>query len=391
MDNLPFGLLCIFASAKILAYLFDRLGQPAIIGEIVAGILIGPSVLGLVSPDQVFRALADIGVMFLLFRVGLEMKASELFAVGRDACVVATLGVIVPFFAGWAIMSVVGTARIEGIFVGACMVATSVGITAQVLAAKGLLAQRASKIILAAAVIDDVLGLLVLALVSNIAHGSMNLFGVLKTGLLAIGFTVFIALFGTRAVRRFLPSAGPNSQDDDQQLNIALVLLFALSLSAASVGVAAIIGAFLAGLSLSETVSGRVRDLAYGISGLLVPFFLVGIGMRVDVRAFQLSSTIWLTAALIVAAVATKFVACGIGAFRLGRVEALRVGVGMIPRGEVGMIVAQIGLGLGVISKPVYAAVIMMAVATTILTPSMIAYAYREAFPVASTEDFVVS
>src|SRR6266436_6642384 len=168
---LPLAMLIIFGSAKLLAELFERLGQPGIVGEILAGALVGPSVLGWIHPNEMLKALSDLGVMFLLFGVGLEVKASDLLKVGGKATLVATLGIIVPFFAGWGILLLWGARQMEAMFVGAAMVATSVGITARVLASRGWLEGRASKILLATAVIDDVLGLVVLAVVSNAARG----------------------------------------------------------------------------------------------------------------------------------------------------------------------------------------------------------------------------
>src|ERR1051325_9265377 len=188
--QIPLSMLVVFASAKLLAELFERLGQPGIVGEILAGILIGPHVLGWMQPNEVLRILSDLGVMFLLFRVGLEVKASELLRVGGAAALVALSGVILPFVMGWGISALWGEPRIESIFTGAAMVATSVGITAQVLAARGLLATRAARVILAAAVVDDVLGLIVLALVSDLAHGSVRYLDVAITACIAMGFTL---------------------------------------------------------------------------------------------------------------------------------------------------------------------------------------------------------
>src|SRR5216684_4536365 len=172
--RIPLSLLVVFGSAKLLAELFERLNQPGIVGEILAGVLIGPSVLAWITPNDFLGALANLGAMFLLFRVGLDVKSSELMKVGGTATLVATLGVIVPFFLGWGLLLLWGASHIEAIFVGATMVATSVGITAQVLSTKGLLHERASKIILAAAVIDDVQGLLVLAVVSSLVRGKFD-------------------------------------------------------------------------------------------------------------------------------------------------------------------------------------------------------------------------
>src|SRR6516164_5775789 len=194
--KIPFSMLLVFVSAKLMAEAAERLGQPGIIGEILAGVLVGPSVLGWLTPNEFLSALSDLGAMFLLFRVGLEVKSSELMKVGGTATLVACFGVIVPFIMGTAILFLWGSGANEAIFVGASMVATSVGITAQVLSGKGLLHATASKIILAAA-IDDVLGLLVLAVVSSITHGKLNFLQLGLTAFAASAFTVIVAKWGT--------------------------------------------------------------------------------------------------------------------------------------------------------------------------------------------------
>jgi Kef-type K+ transport system membrane component KefB len=389
--HLPLALLLIFGTAKLFASICERLGQPGLIGEIVAGIVLGPGLLNWVRPDDLLTALAEMGVMFLLFRVGLEVKASELMRVGATAFLVATLGVVLPFVLGWAVMAVAGVSRIEAIFVGAALVATSVGITAQVLASKGLLGHRASQIILAAAVIDDILGLLVLAFVSSMAEGHINLVSLATTGLIASGFTVLIAKYGNRTFRHIVPRVERKLSAEEGQFHLTLIVLFALALAAAYIGVAAIVGAFLAGMALSETVDRRVRDLAHGITELLVPFFLAGIGLHLDLSAFANRRTLTLTGVVCAVAVLSKFVGCGIGSWRLGLGDMLRVGVGMIPRGEVGMVVAQIGLSMGVIEKPVYAVVVVMAIATTLIAPPMLKYAYSNCQPGVAEEEFRIA
>jgi len=374
--QIPLAMLLIFASAKLLEEIFERLGQPGIVGEILAGVLIGPHVLAWASPTELLRTLSDLGVMFLLFRVGLEVKASELMKVGGTALLVAVAGIIVPFFAGWGICALWGEPRLESIFTGAAMVATSVGITAQVLAARGLLDLRASRIILAAAVIDDVLGLIVLAVVSGMAKGAINYLDIALTATLALGFTFFVARFGTRTVRRVMPHVQAGLRLAESEFAMAMTLLFALSLLAVYAGVAAIVGAFLAGMALSETAEGRVTQLTDGVAELLVPFFLVGIGLHFDVSAFTGGRTLGLAGALLVAAVLSKFLACGAGALSAGRTDAIRVGIGMVPRGEVGMVVAQIGLNLGVIGHGIYGIIVFMSVATTLIAPPLLKLAF---------------
>ena len=378
---IPLSMLVVFASAKLLSEIFERLGQPGIVGEILAGVLIGPHVLGWMAPNDVLRILSDLGVMFLLFRVGLEVKSSELLRVGGTAVLVAIAGVVVPFAMGWGIAAAWGLEHIECIFTGAAMVATSVGITAQVLAARGLLQTKAARIILAAAVIDDVLGLIVLALVSGLAKGSVNYLDIGVTAVLAIGFTVFLATVGSRTARRVVPRMQARLSLAEGEFAMAMTLLFALSLLAVYAGVAAIIGAFLAGMALSEAVDHRVGDLTNGVAELLVPFFLAGIGLHFDISAFSKGSTLALAGVIFVAAMVSKFFGCGLGALGAGRADALRVGVGMIPRGEVGMVVAQLGLRMGVMEESVYGIVVFMSVATTLVAPPLLKLAFRDAVP----------
>lgn len=375
--SIPLVMLILFASAKIMAEVAERLNQPGIVGEIFAGVLIGPSVLGWLAPSEFLSSMSEMGAMFLLFRVGLEVKSSELMKVGGTALLVAASGVVVPFIMGTGIMILWGSGTNEAIFVGASLVATSVGITAQVLSAKGLLHEVSSKVILAAAVIDDVMGLLVLAVVSSLSHGKFDIFALSVTALLATGFTVVVAKWGTHAMARVMPRMEESMRAAEARFAVALTLLLCLSVLAVSTGVAAIVGAFLAGLALAETTGPRERDQAQGVSELLVPFFLAGIGLHVDLSAFGQKSTALLAIAILAAALVSKFIGCGLGALGLGRTEAFRIGVGMVPRGEVGMIVAQLGLSYGILTRASYGVVVFMSVATTIVAPSLIKMAYR--------------
>ncbi|MEO5924496.1 MAG: cation:proton antiporter [Bryobacteraceae bacterium] len=375
--EVPLALLVIFVSAKLLGELFERLRQPAIVGEILAGVLIGPHVLKWIAPGEVVSLLGELGVMFLLFRVGLEVKSSELVALGGQAILVAVSGVVVPFIAGWGLSTLWGLPTLESVFIGAALVATSVGITAQVLATGGWLSERASKMIVAAAVIDDVLGLLVLAAVSSMARGEVNYTDLAVTAGLAGGFTLLIVFAGSRVMSKLLPKVRDKMNAAEAEFTIALSLLFALSLLASYAGVAAIIGAFLAGMALSESVEHRVHTLADGVSELLVPFFLVGIGLNFDVSLFSDRANLVFAVTIVLAAVATKFIGCGLAALPLGRTDAIRIGVGMIPRGEVGMVVAQIGLGFGVMESSVYGTIVFMSIATTLIAPPLLRFAYR--------------
>lgn len=374
--ELPLALLLVFGAAKLFAEVFERLRQPAIVGEIAAGILLGPAVLGWVKPSDTMAALSELGVMFLLFRVGLEVKPSELLAVGRNALQVAVIGVVTPFVVGWAALLALGYPFNEALFVGAALVATSVGITAQVLAAKGYLQHVASRTILAAAVIDDVLGLIVLAVVSSMAQGQVNLLDLGLTAALSIGFTMVVALWGNRLILRVLPAIETNFSAVEGRFNFSLVLLFGLALLASYAGVAAIIGAFLAGMALAESVGHREHDLVHGVTETLVPFFLVGIGLHFDLSVLGDPAVLGAAALVSVIAVVTKL-AAGLGGWSMGKADMFRIGVGMVPRGEVGMVVAQLGLVLGVISNKTYSVVVFMAILTTMIAPPLLKVAYQ--------------
>lgn len=363
-------LFIMYVAAKIMAELFERLKQPAVVGEILAGVLIGPSVLKLVSPSEFTDTLAEIGVIFLLFTVGLETKPASIFKVGKRAAMVAVLGIIVPFIGGYLIMVVYGGNNIEALFLGTAMVATSIGITARVLSAMGLLDTTTSRIILGAAVVDDILGLLILAIVASIASGPVNYLEIAVTGFLAIGFTAFVAFVGAGVIKRVAPRI-ENLRLSEAFFVVGLAMCLGLSVAAVYIGVAAIIGAFLAGMAMAEATEHNytMHKQTNGVTEFLVPFFLVNIGMQLKLDVFRDPSVIALTAVVTIVAVLTKLLGCGAGAINMGWRQAGQIGMGMVPRGEVGIVVAQIGLGLAVISDAVYGVVLFMAVATTLIAP----------------------
>lgn len=364
------ALFIMLVAAKLMAELFERLRQPAVAGEILAGVIIGPSILGWAAPSEITTLLAEIGVIFLLFNVGLETKPAAIFKVGKHAALVAVLGVATPLLGGWLLMRAWGATGIEALFVGTAMVATSVGITARVLSGLGLLDAPTARIILGAAVIDDILGLLVLAIVSSLAVGTVNYLEILTTAGLAIGFTAFIALVGAPVITRVAPGVD-RLRSGHGMFILGLVLCLGLSVAAAYIGVAAIIGSFLAGMALAEAAEDhpRMHRQINGVTEFLVPFFLVNIGMQLRLDVFRSSSVIILCLLVTLVAVITKLLGCGVAAFNLGVRRAAQVGMGMVPRGEVGIIVAQIGLSLAVIGAELYGVVLFMAVATTLIAP----------------------
>jgi Kef-type K+ transport system membrane component KefB len=360
-----------------MAELFERLRQPAVAGEILAGVIIGPGLLNLASPSEITGILAEIGVIFLLFNVGLETKPSAILKVGTQASLVAVLGVAVPFLGGWLLMSAWGATGVKALFVGTAMVATSVGITARVLSGMGLLDAPTARIILGAAVIDDILGLLVLAVVSSVSAGTVNYLEILTTAVLAIGFTALVTLVGAPVLTRFAPGVD-RLRSGHGMFVLGLVLCLGLSVAATYIGVAAIIGSFLAGMALAEAAEDHpnMHRQINGVTEFLVPFFLVNIGMQLRLDVFRSSSVLLLCLLVTLVAVATKLLGCGLGAINLGLKRAAQVGMGMVPRGEVGIIVAQIGLSLAVIGPELYGVVLFMAVATTLIAPPFLKLLY---------------
>lgn len=372
-----FTLLVMFVAAKLAAELFERLKQPAVAGEILAGVLIGPSVLGLIAPSELTDALAELGVIFLLFLVGLETKPADIFRVGGRALLVAVLGVVLPFIAGYLLLWAWGKPQIEAIFVGAAMVATSVGITARVLGQMGLINSVTARIILGAAVIDDILGLIILAVVSSLAKGGVNYAQIATTAGLAIGFTLIVALLGARAINKIQPKI-QKLKVGQSYLVFGFSLCLVLAYVASFIGVAAIIGAFLAGMALSESTEATDMPIqAEAVAEFLLPFFLTSIGMKLKLEALLSREAIWLAVLVTLLAVVTKLVGCGLGALSLGFKDATRVGIGMVPRGEVGIVVAQIGLSLAAVTDAVYGVVLVMAVATTLIAPPFLVMLYK--------------
>lgn len=380
-------LFSIFVAAKVLGGLGQLVKIPSVVGEILAGVVLANTFLRdslrLGGDLEFLEILAELGVVFLIFTVGLETPFEEMRKVGKTSLIVAVLGVIVPFAAGYAIMSALGAPTIEGLFLGAALVATSVGITARVLAEMGVIGRTEARIILGAAVIDDVLGLIVLTIVQ--ALGSGGELTVTSIGLLvaqALVFVVLLMYFGGRLVTRMLSDQNPLADRFEWAspkgglFALAVIVCLGLSALAATIGLAAIIGAFLAGMAFAG--GRRGHDLVERFEGLVqftTPFFFGYIGLQVDLGVALAVAPLAIGVTLI--ALLTKVVGCGLGALALGKRSALAIGIGMMPRGEVGIIVALIGLSLHVIPDSLYAVVVAMSLLTTLVTPPLLVWAFR--------------
>jgi Kef-type K+ transport system membrane component KefB len=371
VTHIILDLFLVLAAARLAGELFERLRQPAVLGEIAAGIVLGPLLLGWLETTELLTALAEVGVIFLLFTVGLHTRVSDVTRVGQTAIAVGVLGAIVPLALGWAIMALLGSATLESVFVGVAMMATSVGITARVLADLGVLSRQASQVIIGAAVIDDIVGLLALAVLSGLVEGGVSYLALAITAAEAIAFVAFVMLVGRRAAERFCAVAQKMWTRNPSFIGPILVCL-GLSFLAEYVGLAAIIGAFLAGMVFAETERCvKLHDAVEPLYDLFVPFFFVMIGVRVTPGAVT-ESVALIALVITAAAILSKLLACRYAARGLASREAWIVGVGMSPRGEVGLVVASIGLTRGVIGPDIYAVVVLMSLLTTFFAPPVL-------------------
>jgi Kef-type K+ transport system membrane component KefB len=386
------ALAVILAAAKLAGHIAVRIGQPAVLGELLAGVVLGSvDLAGLnwfveIETDSTIDILARLGVIILLFEVGLESTVRDMLKVGWPSLVVAVLGVAAPFALGWGVGALLLPDRSVYVhaFLGAMLTATSVGITARVLQDLGRSQSAEARVILGAAVIDDVLGLVILAVVGGIIAavdrgGSLSQFDAALILGKAIAF-----LFGALVLGLYLSpklfNLTSRLSGSGVLLTTALVFCFTLAFLASLIGLAPIVGAYAAGLILEhvhirdfvDRGEQQLEELVHPISTFLVPVFFVIMGMRVDLSAFAQVNVLGLATLLTLAAIVGKQ-ACSLGT--LGRrLDRLSIGIGMIPRGEVGLIFANIGLGLSIGGQPIvdqdiFSAVVIMVIVTTMVTP----------------------
>ena len=402
-------LIIILVSAKLGAELFERLKQPAVLGELVAGVILGNITLvnrtwNIFEPMRITNVtdhaaiavgmLASLGIIILLFEVGLESSVRDMRRVGVLSFFVALVGVIASFVLGYFISTffirevpkqVLEVAQnfnihIIHMFIGAALCATSVGITARVFHDIGRSQMIEARIVLGAAVVDDVLGLIILAVVSAIVASAEagtvpSLLGVAELTLAAIGFLIGALVVGSLLIPRVIGLAA-KFKTHGLMLITALIICFGLASLAGWVGLAPIVGAFAGGLLLEEIQfkdfgsDVRIKDLISPISTLLVPIFFVQMGIQVHLESFLNPSVIGISAGLIAAAAIGKQ-ACGLVVWQNG-IDRLTVGIGMIPRGEVELIFAGIGRSLGIFSNEIFSAIVVMVMVTTFLTPPLL-------------------
>ncbi|MCL4469271.1 MAG: cation:proton antiporter [Deltaproteobacteria bacterium] len=368
-----FDLFLIFVSAKLFNYIFQKIHIPPMIGEIAAGLVLGAGGLHLIKETPVLDAFSELGAMMLLFVVGLHTRLKDMLKIGIDATIVATLGVALPMVLGYFFILFTGHRGIEALFVATALVATSVGITARVLKDMELGHTVSAKLILGAAVADDILGLLVLAAVTGETNGSIDVYKILSLFFIVVLFLAGIFLIGSRSIK-MLKTRLEKMKLEKNEFILSMTVLLGLSFLTSYIGMASIVGAFFAGLLMAELEDRHLGDMFDSIYEFLVPFFFVMIGMKIQPHLLFNSSILLIAAVYTMIAIAGKYIGCGLGAFRYGFGVMNFVGLGMIPRGEVGMIVALIGLNMGVISSQVYAIIIFMVVVTTLITPFVLSF-----------------
>ena len=370
-------LLVILLSAKLFGELAERLGQPAVLGELIGGVVLGTGIFSFFHlNDPALALMAEIGVILLLFETGINSDLGQLLKAGPTASAVAAVGVVVPFALGWGLMTALGKPGMECVFVGAALTATSVGITARVLSDMGKLHLPEAQIVLGAAVIDDVLGIIILAAVQGIAiSGSLQWAGVLKTILLSAGFLA-AALWLGPYLSNALVKIVHRMRVRGVLVGMAVCFAFAMALTAHALGTAMIVGAFTAGILLARTDKKEdIDETVRPVVDIFAPVFFVMVGAKVDLSVFNPSTAenravLGLAALLILAAVAGKIVSAL--AVREKGLNRWAIGFGMIPRGEVGLIFAQIGLAAGIVEPALYAAVVAMVIVTTFLAPPLL-------------------
>ncbi len=373
------ALFTLLVAAKAGEELFRRIHQPVVVGEILAGAIVGPSVLALVELDTVVQVFAELGVIFLLFWVGLETKIGDVRSVGKSATRVGVLGVVIPAGAGLGLALAAGASTATALFIGAALAATSVGITSAIMIELNIHDGVAGRTILSAAVLDDILALVFLAIATGVASEGGVQIGELA---LLIGLSaLFLGFFGLGGAKilRDRPQLLESPRFADSPLLPAVIICLGFAVLASEIGLAAVIGAFLAGMIIAETrdqnsIESEVAPL-YAFFG---PFFFAVIGAQIDISEFASLETDLLLVGITLLAIVTKYAGAWIGTIGMIRRDRKIVSAGMVPRGEVGIIVAGLGFSQGVIEADIFAVVVGMSILTTLLAPFLIRSAANE-------------
>jgi len=383
------GVGVLLFAAKLMAELFLRLKLPIVLGELLAGMIVGPFALGqfivfegqpLVVIGSEIRVLGDIGAIVILFMAGLEMTPKEFLKGGKASFTVGTLGVVVPFFAGLVAFQMFGFDVFQSMLIATALTATSIAISIQVLTEFGKIKSPEARLIIGAAIVDDILAIAILSVVTSIGGdvSQLNVMDVTFTILKVLGFFAIMLIVSIIVMPRIITPRLWRAKGSVE--GIATASFFGASALAGSIGLSPIVGAFAVGMALSTTkVFDKIEGYIGKIGLIFAPLFFSIIGAQVDLRGIDLEIVI-LSSIIIVVAVFTKLLGCGLPAwfFLKSKKLGMRVGIGMISRGEVGLIVAGVGVTTGILTSEVYSTIIIMVVVTTIITPIWLKLEYRK-------------
>ena len=384
------GVGILLFAAKLMAELFLRLKLPIVLGELLAGMIIGPFALGaflvldgvpLLQIDGEIRVLGDIGAIVILFMAGLEMTPKEFLKGGKASFTVGTLGVIVPFAAGLIVFQIFGFDVFQSMLIATALTATSIAISIQVLSEFGKIKSPEARLIIGAAIVDDILAIAVLSVVTSFGGAeevaNIDVLDVTFTILKVLGFFAVMLIVSIIVIPRVVTPRLWKAKGSVE--GIATASFFGAAALAGSIGLSPIVGAFAVGMALSTTkVFEKVEGFISKIGLIFAPLFFAIIGAQVDFRGINME-ILMLSGIIIVVAIVTKLFGCGLPAwlFLKNRTLGMRVGIGMISRGEVGLIVAGVGLSAGVLTSSVYSTIVIMVAATTIITPIWLKMDYR--------------
>jgi Kef-type K+ transport system membrane component KefB len=386
------GVGILLFAAKLMAELFLRLKLPIVLGELLAGMIVGPFALGgffvidgkqLLQINDEIKILGEMGAIVILFMAGLEMTPREFLKGGKASFTVGTLGVVIPFFAGLAVFQLFGFDALESMMIATALTATSIAISIQVLSEFGKIKTPEARLIIGAAVVDDILAIAVLSVVSSVAVSdggidNIDITQVTWTILQVLGFFAIMLIVAVVVIPKVITPRIWKAKGSVE--GIATAAFFGAAALAGSIGLSPIVGAFAVGMALSTTkVFEKIENYVGKIGLIFAPLFFAIIGAQVDLRAVDLNILI-LSGAVILVAVVTKLFGCGLPAmfFLKSKAQGMRVGIGMISRGEVGLIVAGVGVTAGILTSEVYSTIVIMVAVTTIITPIWLKIEYRK-------------
>ena len=380
-------------AAKLMAELFLRLKLPIVLGELLAGMIVGPFALGafIVTPDgehlvqinEEIKILGEMGAIVILFMAGLEMTPKEFLRGGKASFTVGTLGVVVPFFVGLVVFQMFGYDALQSMLIATALTATSIAISIQVLSEFGKIKTPEARLIIGAAVVDDILAIAVLSVVSSVATSgegveSIEITEVMITILQVLGFFAIMLVVAVIVIPKIITPRLWKAKGSVE--GIATAAFFGAAALAGSIGLSPIVGAFAVGMALSTTkVFDKVENYIGKVGLIFAPLFFAIIGAQVDLRSVDLN-ILMISGAVIVVAIVTKLFGCGLPAmlFLKNKAQGMRVGIGMISRGEVGLIVAGVGVTSGILTSQVYSTIVIMVAVTTIITPIWLKMEYRK-------------